>query len=77
MSLYDLENLMVLRDTKPPTHDEAKKLMRGSQLAEFYAGWNAGIRAVQAVADAQGWWFPDSVNQLLVDEPPLGNAKDG
>lgn len=52
-----------------PTPTEAKRIMQGSQLAEFYAGWNAAIHAVEAVAAAQGWWFPDSVKQLLADEP--------
>ena len=55
---------------------DALKLMRGSQLAEFYAGWNAAIRTLRAVADAQGWWFPDSVDQLLAPEP-LDSSKVG
>lgn len=51
-----------------PSSEQVKKILRGSQLAEFYAGWNAAIHTVHAVAEGQGWWLPESVLQLLVDE---------
>jgi hypothetical protein len=37
-----------------------------AQIGEFYAGWNAAIRAVQEKAKAEGWWFPESTLKLLV-----------
>lgn len=42
-------------------------LKEGQRIGEFYAGWNAAIKAIQAMAQTQGWWFPDSALKLMVD----------
>jgi hypothetical protein len=44
----------------------ARQKAEAAFLGEFYAGWNAAIRTMQAMAQSQGWWFPESALKLQV-----------
>lgn len=54
--------------TEHPALERFAKMERG-ELGEFYAGWNAAIRALRAASEAQGWWMPESVDRLIVKRP--------
>ena len=43
---------------------EAALKQRTEDVDGFYAGWNAAIATVREVAQAQGWWLPESVDGL-------------